>query len=111
MANPLEALMDEQVDVRRPVLFAPRRIGHMNIFISDLARSMNFYTEICGLEDVGRSDEIGAGFLSNGNTHHDIGCLVATGKGLIAKDGHVQVPKGRGQHPGLNHIGWEMESE
>jgi catechol 2,3-dioxygenase len=111
MINPLEASLDEQVDVHQPIAFTPRRVGHMNIFVSELARSMSFYETICGLESVGRSDRMGCGFVSNGNTHHDVGCIVTTEKGRIAKDGHVQVPKSRGHRPGLNHVGWEMQSE
>lgn len=111
MADPKLAFMEPQVDVQQRVAFAPRRIGHMNLFVGELERSLRFFSDICGLEVVGRSDRIGAGFVSNGNTHHDVGVLVATGEGLIAKDGHVQVPKGRGRSAGLNHIGWEMESE
>lgn len=111
MASATEALMDPQIDVDSPVSFAPRRIGHMNLFISNLARSVAFYQDVCGLETVGRSDGTGLGFFSNGNTHHDVGCLLATGRGLVGPDGHVQVPKERGHSPGLNHIGWEMENE
>lgn len=111
MADPKLAFMEPQVDVTQRVAFSPRRIGHMNLFVGELERSLRFFGDICGLEVVGRSDRIGAGFVSNGNTHHDVGVLVATGEGLIAKDGHVQVPKGRGRTAGLNHIGWEMENE
>lgn len=51
------------------------------------------------------------GFLSNGNTHHDLGLVEATERQLVGKEGHVQVVAGRGTKPGLNHFGWEMENE
>lgn len=93
------------------VLFAPRRLGHANIFVGELERSMRFFNQVCGIEEVRREPGIGAGFLSNGNTHHDIGAMQCGGGVRIGIGGHVQIPEGRGQRPGLNHLGWEMENE
>ncbi len=93
------------------VRFAPRRLGHANVFVGDLERSMRFFNRVCGLEEVRREPEIGAGFLSNGNTHHDVGAMQSGGGVRVGRGGHVQIPEGRGQQAGLNHIGWEMDSE
>ena len=93
------------------VRFAPRRLGHANIFVGDLDRSVAFYNRVCGLEEVRREPGIGAGFLTNGNTHHDVGLMQAMTTPRVGRGGHVQVPHGRGSTPGLNHFGWEMESE
>jgi catechol 2,3-dioxygenase len=93
------------------VRFAPRRLGHANLFVGDLERSMRFYNRVCGLEEVRREPGIGAGFLSNGNTHHDIGAMQSGSGVRVGIGGHVQIPDGRGQQPGLNHLGWEMDSE
>ena len=93
------------------VRFAPRRLGHANIFVGELERSMRFFSQVCGIEEVRREPGIGAGFLSNGNTHHDIGAMQCGGGVRIGIGGHVQIPEGRGQRPGLNHLGWEMDSE
>lgn len=99
-------------NLQRPaVSFAPRRLGHANIFVGDLDRSLRFYNQVCGLEEVRRERGIGAGFLSNGNTHHDIGAMQSSGGVRVGLGGHVQIPEGRGRHPGLNHLGWEMDSE
>lgn len=111
MATLPQPIMDEQVDVERPVMFAPRRLTHANIFVGNLERSLDFYTNVCGLEDVGREPGIRAGFVSNGNTHHDVGCVEVSGQARVGRDGHVQVPKGRGKAPGMNHHGWEVGSE
>ena len=54
---------------------------------------------------------IEAGFLSNGNTHHDIGCIQASLATRTGRDGHVQVTGERGSRPGLNHFGLEMANE
>lgn len=111
MATLPQPVMDEQVDVERPVMFGPRRLTHANIFVGNLERSLDFYINVCGLEDVGREPGIRAGFVSNGNTHHDVGCVEVAAHARVGRDGHVQVPKGRGREPGMNHYGWELANE
>ena len=94
------------------VRFSPRRLGHVNLFVADLDRSMAFYEGVCGIEEVAREPGIGAGFLSNGNTHHDIGLIqVSEGTALRGRGGHLQIPADRGKHAGLNHLGWEIDNE
>ena len=58
--------MTVQVQDIAPVVFSPRRIGHANLFVGDLEKSMHFYGAICGFEEVFREEHIGAGFLSGG---------------------------------------------
>jgi len=77
----------------------PRRLGHANLYVSDLDRAMDFYKAIVGLEESYRRPAVKAGFLSNGNTHHDIG-MVETSSSLC-RSGKV----------GLNHLAFEMETE
>jgi len=36
------------------VRFAPRRLGHANIFVGELERSMRFFNQVCGIEEVRR---------------------------------------------------------
>jgi catechol 2,3-dioxygenase len=94
------------------VKFRPRRIAHANLFVSDLEASMRFYKDLCGLQEVFREPGIPAGFLTNGNSHHDIAVVkVSGGAQRTGRDGHVQLAAGRGKTPGLNHLGWEMENE
>jgi catechol 2,3-dioxygenase len=94
------------------VRFAPRRLGHVNLYVSDLARSIQFYERVCGLRKVRSESAIRAGFLSNGNTHHDLGLIeVSRGDARLGRDGKVQISSTRGTRPGLNHLGWEMENE
>jgi catechol 2,3-dioxygenase len=76
--------------------FKPRRLGHVNLSVSDLERSMEFYTQVLGIEEVRRELDIKAGFLSNGNTHHDVALIEV---GILATQA------------GLNHLGWELENE
>jgi catechol 2,3-dioxygenase len=82
--------------------FRPRRLGHVNLYVGDLDRMMEFYKRIFGIEEVYRTPLAGGGFLSNGNTHHDLGFTDANGP----------LGKPRGAKPGqLNHLGFEMGSE
>jgi catechol 2,3-dioxygenase len=89
----------------------PRRIGHVNLYVGDWLRSLDFYASVAGLEEVFRETPIKAGFLSSGNTHHDIGFLEARAGERIGKDGFRQVAAGIGAQPGFNHFGIEMENE
>ena len=80
--------------------FRPRRLAHANYFVTDLDRTMEFYKKVGGFEEVYRKaasvaadSPVIAGFLSNGNTHHDIAVVV------------------RDQDPKLNHFGFELENE
>lgn len=95
-----------------PIAFRPRRLGHVNLWVEDLERSICFYEQVCGIEFVRRERDILIGFHSNGNTHHDVG-LIETSKGFdrVGRDGRVQIPATRGTKVGLNHLGWEMENE
>ena len=79
--------------------FRPRRLGHVNLIVDDTNASMDFYTRVVGFEEVYRVPAIGGGFLSNGNTHHDVGMVQSSG------------PSGRGRKPGLNHLAFELETE
>jgi catechol 2,3-dioxygenase len=79
--------------------FRPRRLGHVNLVVTDVDRSMDFYMNVVGLDEAYRRPQVMAGFLSNGNTHHDIG--------MVQSDG----PLGYGRPAGLNHIAFELENE
>jgi len=93
------------------VSMAPRRLGHANLFVSDLEISSAFYTTVCGIQEVFREPGIQAAFHSNGNSHHDVALMQTTGQARVGRDGHVQVSSGRGSVAGLNHLGFEMENE
>ncbi|MGE0802981.1 MAG: VOC family protein [Lautropia sp.] len=88
-----------------------RRIGHVNLYVSDWERSMVFYRDVCGLEEVFREPPIKAGFLSTGNTHHDIGFIEARATARLGRDDYVQTRAGVGARVGFNHFGIEMHCE
>ncbi len=79
--------------------FQPRRLGHVNLVVDDVDRSMDFYMQVVGFEEAYRRPQVKAGFLSNGNTHHDIGLVESSG------------PLGQGRPAGLNHTAFELETE
>ena len=103
--------MQVQTHKADAVMFCPRRIGHANLFVGELERSIQFYNEVCGFELVFREPHFTMGFLSNGNTHHDVALVQVTDQPLIGRGGHLQVRAGKGVNSGLNHFGWEMENE
>lgn len=91
--------------------FDPRRLGHVNLFVSDLEASFAFYHDVCGLELAFDETELFARFLSNGNSHHDLAIMEATGRSLVGRDGEVQITGTRGSGARLNHLAFEMDSE
>ena len=74
------------------VNFGVRRLGHANVSVRDLDRSVAFFEKTCGFEEVGIEVGTGAGFVSNGNSHHDVG-MVEIGRPF-------KRPRRRGDHRG-----------
>jgi catechol 2,3-dioxygenase len=82
--------------------FRPRRLGHVNLYVADMDKTMSFYTKVLGIQEAYRTPLGGGGFVSNGNTHHDLGFT----------DAYGALGKPRGAQPGqLSHIAFELESE
>lgn len=91
--------------------FAPDRFAHANLYVADMERSLAFYRDVCGLNEVYREPEISAGFLSNGSSHHDIAVMQVSNRAAVGRDGKVQNTMARGRVPGLNHLAFRMKSE
>lgn len=79
--------------------FAPRRLGHVNLYVSDVDRAYKFLNTIAGLDESYVQPLNKAAFLGNNNTHHDIAVI------------DVHGPLGRGNGVGLNHLAFELENE
>ena len=91
--------------------FRPRRFGHSNLFVSDVHQSMDFYGRIVGLEECFQEPGINAGFMGNGNTHHDVSVTQVSNESLIGREGQVLVPPEFGRRADLFHLAFEMENE
>jgi catechol 2,3-dioxygenase len=105
-----KAAMD-QPSARTASRVRPRRLGHGNFFVSDVQRAIAFYRDVCGFDFVFYENGIEMGFMTNGSSHHDFGLMQTMKAARIGRDGYVQPSTGRGAVPGLNHLGFEMESE
>ena len=68
---------------------SPRRLSHMLIFVSDLARSEHFYTDVLGLQPSDRIRGMATFLNSGAGDHHVFGFIQST-------------------HPGLHHSSWEV---
>lgn len=58
--------------MNQPAIHPETRIGHAHLKVSDLERSVKFYTEVLGFEVTARMGT-SAAFLSAGGYHHHIG--------------------------------------
>lgn len=81
---------------------SPVRLNHAVLFVSDLERSVRFYTGVFAMEVIAREPRANAAFLRlprSGN-HHDLGLFgVGTAGG----------PKRRGAI-GLYHLAWQLDT-
>lgn len=81
--------------------FSARRIGHVNLYISDYERALDFYRRVVGLHDGWTRPKISGGFLNNGASHHDVGFLPwHSPERRVVVDG-----------PGLNHLAFDIGTE
>jgi len=79
----------------------PVRLNHAVLFVSDLERSISFYSEAFGMTVMAREPRANAAFLRlprSGN-HHDLG-LFGVG---------AQSPRQRGGL-GLYHLAWQVDT-
>jgi catechol 2,3-dioxygenase len=81
-------------------IFDPRRLAHVNVYVSDYEHASDFYRSIVGFNEAYRQPDNLASFMSNGNTYHDFGLTSVASKYAKA-----------GQKPGLFHIALEVENE
>jgi catechol 2,3-dioxygenase len=72
---------------------------------------MSFYQNVAGLEECFQEPAIHAGFMGNGNTHHDVGLTQVSDEDILGKDNQILVPAGFGRKPGLFHLAFEVENE
>lgn len=72
-----------------------KELGHVVLYVSDLARSADFYRHTLGFREIARGG--GVALFSSGRTHHEL---------LLIEVGGA--PRPRGTEPGLYHIGFKI---
>jgi catechol-2,3-dioxygenase len=79
-----------------------RRLNHAVLFVSDLERSLEFYTGVLGFQVLSREPRMRAAFLrtAESTNHHDLGLF-----GIGDQGG----PRPRPQI-GLYHLAWQVDT-
>jgi catechol 2,3-dioxygenase len=78
---------------------AVRELGHVALFVRDLAATRRFYRDVLGLVETGTGKDGRIVFFSAGRRHHDLACEVARAAGPSPQ------PKGA---PGLYHLAFDI---
>lgn len=73
-------------------------LGHVVFYVRNLSRSLDFYKDVVGLNESGRTFGGRAAALTGGRTHHEL-LLIEVGEAPHA-------PAGR--RVGLYHVGWKV---
>ncbi len=84
------------------MVFSPVRLNHAVLFVTDLERSVRFYSDVFGMGVIAREPRANAAFLrlAESDNHHDLGLF-----GVGAAAG----PKRRGA-VGLYHLAWQVDT-
>jgi catechol 2,3-dioxygenase len=69
---------DDRLDQPNP---PETRIGHVHLYVRDVAEAVDFYTRVIGFDDMGSSPGLQAGFVSAGGYHHHVGLNSWIGQG------------------------------
>jgi catechol 2,3-dioxygenase len=70
-------------------------LGHVVFYVQDMARSLVFYRDLLGFQEIGRTFGGAAAALTSGRTHHEL---------LLIEVGPAPGPP-QGRRVGLYHIG------
>lgn len=73
-------------------------LGHVVLYVRDLAAALEFYTRVVGLEARGHIFRGRGALLTGGRTHHEL---------LLIEVGEAPGPL-TGHRLGLYHIGWKV---
>jgi len=76
-------------------------LGHIVLYVRDLARSRHFYGTVLGWEEITRDAQLGfpAAAFTSGRTHHEL---------LLIEVGPSAAPIPQGRHLGLYHFGLKV---
>jgi catechol 2,3-dioxygenase len=87
------------MEARRAASLRVRELGHVSLFVRDLAATRRFYHGVLGLAETGTGKGGRIVFFSAGRHHHDVSCELARAEG--------PGPQPRGV-PGLYHIAFAV---
>ena len=79
-----------------------RELGHLVLYVRDVARSAAFYRDVLGWRQIMPEpglDPVGAAAFSSGRTHHEL---------LLIEVGADATPIPQGRHVGLYHFGLKV---
>jgi catechol 2,3-dioxygenase len=78
---------------------AVKELGHVVLYVRDLARSRAFYRDVLGWKDITPPGDAPIALFSGGRTHHEL---------LLIEVGADAAPIPRGRRVGLYHIGLKV---
>src|SRR5215203_4818252 len=76
-----------------------RELGHVVLYVRNIARSRHFYGEVLGFPELPRGPFPGAAAFSTGRTHHEL---------LLIEVGADATPIPAGRRVGMYHIGFKI---
>ena len=76
-----------------------KELGHLVLYVSDLARSEAFYRDVLGWQEIARPAGMPAAAFSSGRTHHEL---------LLIEVGPSAQPIPSGRRVGLYHFGLKV---
>ena len=82
--------------------FSPVRLNHAVLFVSDLERTVHFYTDTFGMDVIAREPRANAAFLRlpRSCNHHDLGLFGVGTAGGPKRHGAI----------GLYHLAWQVDT-
>lgn len=75
-----ELTPDDRLAQREPMP-PDTKIGHFHLYVADLDKSMHFYHEVLGFDNMGSARSFRMGMVSAGGYHHHIGLNTWVGEG------------------------------
>lgn len=76
-----------------------KELGHLVLYVKDLAKSAHFYGEILGWKKIDGPMDFPAMAFTSGRTHHEL---------LLIEVGSAAAPLNRGHRLGLYHFGLKI---
>ncbi|MDA8283177.1 MAG: VOC family protein [Actinomycetota bacterium] len=84
------------------MVVSPVRLNHAVLFVSDLERSVRFYTHVFAMQVIAREPQANAAFLrlARSGNHHDLGLFGVGPSGGQKRRGAI----------GLYHLAWQLDT-